>query len=525
IRLSTTSVLDGALVSTDQEVFGTILKAELQVNDDIEASIGWVHNHSKFAHGSYDYAGVLHENTQDVVNNTLTGNLDWNPGSDLINLNARLWYTHLENAEVRAVTVVNDNAQPVNYSLGTLGASVDNTSEFATPFGALSVNYGAEAFWDRGQTSSDTFYNDDGEDFTTSYTGATPSGNRYVYSAFANGTLDHDDWLTLSAGLRYDYYQLSGSTSIYSRETTTVTTCRRYNTDGSCRTWRTSRIYTYPKADLDINKSKGALLPTVMVAVKPFDWLQPFAKYSRSMRPPSIMETFLSGGHPGLGISEYAPNPDLNAETGDTFEIGANITRYGLFTEKDSFRFKAVGFYRLINDYISLGEIYRPETDYDYTSYVNVDGVTRMKGVEIEASYDMGLWYAGLSYTHLKTDFGDTYTYNGTSADVSPAIIFTPPTDKLTLDTGVRLFDEKLTLSGKMNHVGGTSPNIGQLVAGYVTEDYTLYDLYGSFKLNENATMRAALNNLTDVAYIPAMGSTGAPAPGRTATVSLSLRF
>ncbi|MBV1934092.1 MAG: TonB-dependent receptor, partial [Parvibaculaceae bacterium] len=59
----------------------------------------------------------------------------------------------------------------------------------------------------------------------------------------------------------------------------------------------------------------------------------------------------------------------------------------------------------------------------------------------------------------------------------------------------------------------------------YVTEDYTLYDLYGSFKLNENATMRAALNNLTDVAYIPAMGSTGAPAPGRTATVSLSLRF
>ena len=65
---------------------------------------------------------------------------------------------------------------------------------------------------------------------------------------------------------------------------------------------RTSRYYGpeyTPRYDTNVDKSGGALLPSVTIAVKPFEWLQPFVKYSKSYRPPTIMELFLNGGHDG----------------------------------------------------------------------------------------------------------------------------------------------------------------------------------------------------------------------------------
>ncbi|MBO0128371.1 TonB-dependent receptor [Agrobacterium sp. OT33] len=530
LTLNDLTVEDGAVISTGQEVLATILKAEAEFTDDLNGSLAWIRNDSEFSHGSYDTDGlVLTENTQDVLNNTITANLNWDPDSDLINLNARLWYNHTRNKEVRgASTVTNYLDWPVNYSLGTVGVSLDNTSTVDTALGALSFNYGVEAFWDRGKTEADTFYASDGTDLTASFTGSTPSGNRDVYSAFANATLEHDDWLVVSGGLRYDYYKLHGNTSVFGLENVTrqVYGCTRYRF-GTCVAWGNvdQLVTVYPETVLNVDNSQGEFLPTAMVAVKPYDWLQPFVKYSRSMRPPSIMETFFTGGHPGATVVQYAPNPDLMAEVGDTFEIGANITQNGLFSADDSFRFKAVGFYRQIDNYISMGTVVRPETGREHTAYVNVDGTTRMKGIELEANYDAGPWYAGISYTHLKTDFGDSYTYAGTTYEVSPSVIFVPPRNKITVDAGVRVFEEKLVLGGRISHVGGTSPNIGLLTSSYVSEDYTLYDLYGSYAFNENTKLRVAVTNLTDVAYVPALGTTSYPGPGRTVTASLNFKF
>lgn len=531
LTLNDLTVENGSVLSTGQEVLATILKAEAEFTDDLEGSLAWIRNDSEFSHSSYDTDGLnITENTQDVLNNTITANLNWDPDSELINLNARLWYNHTRNEEVRgASSVTNYLDWPVDYRLGTLGASLDNTSTFDTALGALSLNYGIEAFWDRGKTEADTFFASDGTDLTASFTGATPSGNRDVYSAFTNATLEHDDWLVVSGGLRYDYYKLHGNTSVFGLETTTVDNrvCVRYFANGTCRTYSGTIdiVTTYPETVLDVDNSQGEFLPTAMVAAKPYDWLQPFVKYSRSMRPPSIMETFFTGGHPGATVVQYAPNPDLVAEVGDTFEIGANVTQDGLFTADDSFRFKAVGFYRQIDNYISMGTVIRPETGRDHTAYVNVDGTTRMKGIELEANYDAGPWYVGISYTHLKTVFGDSYTYAGTTYEVSPSVVFVPPRNKITIDAGMRLFEEKLELGGRISHVGGTSPNIGQLTGSYVSEDYTLYDLYGSYAFNENTKLRVAVSNLTDVAYVPALGTTSYPGPGRTVTASLNFKF
>ena len=84
--------------------------------------------------------------------------------------------------------------------------------------------------------------------------------------------------------------------------------------------------------------------------------------------------------------------------------------RNGIFSERDTFRFKAVGFYREITDYISFGYIYNSEAQRQYDSYVNLDGVTRMKGLEIEGNYDARVIYIGGTLTRIDTEFSDSFT-------------------------------------------------------------------------------------------------------------------
>jgi hemoglobin/transferrin/lactoferrin receptor protein len=92
-----------------------------------------------------------------------------------------------------------------------------------------------------------------------------------------------------------------------------------------------------------------------------------------------------------------------------------------------------VGFYRQITDYISFGKIrYAQSNVPSYTSYVNLDGITRMKGIEVEASYDARFLYIGGTITRIDTDFADSFTPpSGRSTPINSglraAIIFEQP--------------------------------------------------------------------------------------------------
>ncbi len=103
--------------------------------------------------------------------------------------------------------------------------------------------------------------------------------------------------------------------------------------------------------------------------------------------------------------------------------------------------------------------------------------------------------------------------------------MFVPPKTKFTIDAGVRLFEQKLVLGGRLTHVGGSEPAYGQLVGNYLTEDYTLLDIYGSYAFTESVKLRFAVNNVTDKAYVPSLGTASFPAPGRTMTASLNFKF
>ncbi len=150
-----------------------------------------------------------------------------------------------------------------------------------------------------------------------------------------------------------------------------------------------------------------------------------------------------------------------------------------------------------------------------------------MKGVEVEANYDARAWYLGGTLTYNEADYPRWY---GSGAGLGylgaeSSVIFVQPEIRVALDGGVRLFDEKLTLGARMTYVGKTEPTIGSLQNNYKLDDYTLFDLYGSYAINENAKLRVSVTNLTDKAYVSALGADYYAMPGRTITASLNLKF
>jgi hemoglobin/transferrin/lactoferrin receptor protein len=550
LKLSTGTTANGVLLFSGQEVTSGILKAEAKLTDDSKFTLGWLRSDSKFSTGGNSDLRGLTESNEKVVNDTYTSAFEWKPDNDLVNLKTRFYYNHTKDDLVTEGNMAFAGKKiPINYTMGTLGGSIENTSRFDTALGRLSLNYGAEAFHDDGKGKVGTSLTDvAGNDASSSLVGGTGAGKRTIASGFANGTLDHNDWLTLSGGLRYDHYHISGSSTIYGSSHSTPTVIPGEWVPGECIdlgfpvgiicspghqnpdtiVWVTTPPEAY---NTNVDKSGGALLPTFTVAVKPVDWLQPFIKYSKSFRPPTIMESFFTGGHDA--INGYAPNPDLRPERGSTWELGTNITRDRIFTDRDALRLKIVGFYREITDYITIGRYYRSDSNRYYDSFINLDGVTRMKGVEIEGNYDARSFYIGGSVTYNETDWSERYTVNGPYGGIAslngsgPPVLFVQPRFRIVVDGGVRLIDEKLTLGGRVTHVTPTQPTLGSLLpeTTFGIAAYTVYDLYGSYAFTDDAKLRFAVKNLTDVAYAPAVGASYYAAPGRTYTASVNFKF
>lgn len=512
------------------ETASGFLKAEIRPTDDISLDLGWLHYSTEYAQGTD--ANV--QDVNNVTNDTLTGDLHWNPGSDLIDLRARLWYNQVDDEEHRAFRTTSTPEAFVDYTMSGFGGSIENTSRFDLSFGNLAVNYGVEGFRDDGKTSATSSGISADPLEAWWYQGANGSGTRNVASAFVNATLDHEDWLTINGGLRYDYYRIKGATTIFSEEVTIQGECVLYRPNGTCRRYETVTI-PQEAHETDVSLSGNEWSPTFGATFKPRDGIQIFARYAHTYRPPTVLEAAVGGTHIGgssSGSGRFAPNPWLKPEEADTVEIGTNFSFDGVFRNNDSFRMKAVAFYREVDNYIAMGSIDLDEatnlTAFD--SYVNLDGKTPMKGIELEANYDAGRYYVGASFSYLDADYATTYTYNGTSYLTSSYIMFVPPKTMFSLDAGVRVLEERLTLGGRVTYVGAADKNIGgvlssSLVGSWQTGDYTLLDLYGSYELNERATLRFAVNNATDIAYVPAFGQSGYPAAGRTATISLNMKF
>jgi len=554
-----------------RESFSTLFKLEGDF-DEVQTTLSWMHQFNAFKYGFGD--GL--ENFENVHVDSLTGEVSWKPDNALIDLNARLWLNNSLSKEMREAR---GNSSPDTYiDLNTLsiGGVLENTSVFDTQAGVVEVNYGVEAFSDSATASASSATIDLNPDWASRYTAFSPPGNRDVASAFANADWEVQDWLTLSGGLRYDWYRLHGTTTYYNMETTSkivnipcdfvsnhytadqyydafvavgsnppprvvfvngIWPAQYLNNPAQCIAGtginKTVKTTTYPSHELDIDRSDGAWLPTVKAEFAPTDWFKPYVSYSQSFRPPTVLEAFFAGGLPGDGNAgtNFAPNTSLRPEQARTIEIGANVSLDGIFMDDDSLRFKVAAFQREVDDYIVLGSILAPGVaDKIYTGFVNLDGVTTMRGLELEGNYDAGGFWLGGSATWLETSWPQSTEIfsNGTvttDGKIQATAGNVPPKFKLTIDGGVRLMEQKLQLGARLNHVTPTQSRVldkeGNL--SETTEPYTTVDLYSSYQLSDNATLRLAVTNVTDLNYIAGSGTYNAP--GRTITASMNVKF
>ncbi len=534
-----------------------LLKAELFLNDDMTLEASWLGYQGEYSTGTTAFL-----QDQKLTNHTLGLQYDWQPDNPLIDLKAKIWVNRVKNEEYRQPRTTYD-AFDVEYSMTSFGGSLENTSQFELPLGDLGVNYGFEAFHDSSDTGAVAADPTD-DPGNLWFSGPNPVGKRDVVSGFSTASFEHGGWLKVIGGLRYDYYQLRGVSSIFAGTANILgpltcvdfvggpaSGCTQAEYEANVAAliagglppfifppWPAGRdpngVFTQPVIgteprydDIDVNTSGGSLLPALSLAVTPYKGVQFFSKYSHGYRPPTVMEAVLGGQHIG-GIGDFGPNPYLEEETSHTLELGVNLSFDDLFHKDDSLRLKGVWFDRAISNYVMLGRVSIDTSlgPREYTGYVNLDGTTRMRGTELEAKYDAGVAYLGASVTHIKTDYADSYDLGGVPTSIGPEqlLIYAPPEIKFSVDAGLRLIQKTLTLGGRINHVG-ESELLGGVSSQVQSDAYTTFDLYASYLISENATLGVAINNVTDLAYVSALSGEASPAPGRTATLSLNVKF
>lgn len=384
------------------------------------------------------------------------------------------------------------------YGIRTTGGDIGNASIFGTPFGELTVDTGLEV----------TRENAEAQQFATSVTGSEgwmsfgPSGVRLMSGAFSKASLKATDWLTLSAGARYDYFNSEGE----------------------------GYLTKFPE------RSGGRLSPNAGVVLTPFDGLQFYAQYKEGYRPPSLRETHWH--YEGLLVN----NPDLRPEISKNKEVGVNVLRNDVLQPGDKLRVKFSYFDNHYDDYIirllrsnNVGNVYH---------WNNLDSAN-YRGFEISGGYDVGAFFvegAFTKYTHVEycptastCSIPATGGFTAPGAGGVPGLAndymsnYIPPEYSGSVTAGIRLFDQKLTLGARTHfsstRIGSTWPTAGmggQVGSGLPWPAYRIYDVFGSYKFNDDNILSFSVENITDEYYFGALSSAGIPSPGRTAKLSYS---
>ncbi len=448
---------------TGQELTSGLVKTEFGFGEDHKLSLGGVFYNNDFGANSYD---------QNVKNKTFTANYSYNPSdNDLIDLHVNAYYNRLDMTYYNSLsTGLPGSATGRSITDKGYGFDISNTSRFNVGEVGVKWNYGVEYFRD---------------DISGDNSGVNPvdgrSSNGAVFSetTFSYGIVD------LIAGLRYDFFKTSGSA------------------DTGLAGFGENGVY-----DVDISKQR--LDPKITLAINATDWLQPYITYSQSMRSPTLQETMLGGNHPGSTSVSFLPNPTLSPETQKGWEIGVNVKKDDLFLAGDSLRLKADYYDMDVEDYIT--STFNPT--YRKYQFVNVDGTSQVRGFELEAMYDAGMAFGGITYTHSKSDLPAQTPGLGAGQYM--------PDDVFSVSGGARFLERKLTVGGRYSYVSG-GDTVGY--AGVTQSDsYGLVDVFANYKFTDNVDLRLKVNNLFDKSYTPFLSTSGS-GQGRTFLVATQFQF
>ena len=175
----------------------------------------------------------------------------------------------------------------------------------------------------------------------------------------------------------------------------------------------------------------------------------------------------------------------------------------------------------------------------------------KTSGLELQSRYDAGRVFADLSSIYyLKTETCDSafaarlrassnrYRDTSQTPNCTPGSFMgsytntqNPPRFAANLTTGMRFFDQSLTLGTRISY--SSSPTVtadkpwqtGATTQQLVYGEVTLVDLFLNYKLKDHTQLNVSLQNLTDRYYLDPLAQSFMPAPGRTLRVGLQTTF
>ncbi|OBX53469.1 TonB-dependent receptor [Haemophilus influenzae] len=200
------------------------------------------------------------------------------------------------------------------------------------------------------------------------------------------------------------------------------------------------------------------------------DYFMPFFTYSHTHRMPNIQEMFFSQ------VSDAGVNTALKPEQSDTYQLGFNTYKKGLFTQDDVLGIKLVGYRSFIKNYIHnvYGVWWRNGVVPTWASsngfrfniaHQNYQPIVKKSGAELELNYDMGRFFANVSYAYQRTNQPTNYAdasprpNNASKEDILKqgyglSRVSMLPKDYGRLELGTRWFDKKLTLGMAARYYG-----------------------------------------------------------------------
>ena len=255
--------------------------------------------------------------------------------------------------------ISNPSAAATNTALATWGGSVQNTTRLhSNAAGNHLLTYGFDSY----------------DDYQFAVSAGTPNpvvpnGHQTVYGLFALDRIAFGERWTLTPGLRWDHFGTSVDVN-----------------NG-----------TQPSTSLN------RVSPRVALSFSPASPVMIYADFGQSFRAPVLSELYESLAL-NTGFSNFVPNPGLQDERSNQFEMGTALRKNGLFTKRDSFRFRAAGFYSADRNLIQsaiVGSFKNPFLgNRPIFQAQNVSRAERWGG-EFEAEYSSAGWFARLSGSHI----------------------------------------------------------------------------------------------------------------------------
>ncbi|MEL6231138.1 MAG: TonB-dependent hemoglobin/transferrin/lactoferrin family receptor [Cyanobacteria bacterium J06627_3] len=264
-------------------------------------------------------------------------------------------------------------------------------------------------------------------------------------------------------GLRYDYYDLN------------ISIDEDFERNGATAT----------------DFSDSSFSPNLALVYQPTSELSFYGRYSRGFRAPQYDE-INSGFTNQIFGYRTEPNPDLEAETSNSFEVGVR----GNFSK---FNFSLAGFYNRYNDFIDNQLV---DTEFVggrpllVFQNVNIDDVETY-GAEAKAEYQFTPGQGGFSLLgSLSWTEGNNLTSDEPLSTVDPL--------EAVLGLRYRSPDERWGAELVSTLVGeargeGFEPEDDQ--DPFVPDGFTVFDLIGYYQVNPNLTLNLGLFNLFDTDY------------------------